>query len=531
MSRFGDAQVPRRVLVRLCRVGRLTVLAGCWKMIFRSSDLGGPAASGAGLRHMVQSAGPNRALRALLAETAWTEDHLARQVNTLATEAGMVLRLDRRSVTHWLAGRRPRPPVPALIAEAFTRELGRPVTIALAGLGTRAPAARARHSDCPVAGPGHLGGGLAQIDGGGNVVRLLQQLGFDDSRRQILAAGVYSVAALEVPGWAQAVARPGAAASSGARLDPVKVSAAELMTRVFSDADRAFGGGHSLDALSAYLAGEIAPLVRASGPGRLRSRVRSAAAELAYLAGFMCFDNEQHARAQAYYRVALDLAAESGDSARYAVTLRAMSVQARVLGHPRHAFHLAETAATTAGRRVPPIRRAFLLGQVAVAAAADGDRGAALSALRAAEHHFDRAASRAAGDPTGGFHLASLAHQEAAVHALLGNQRAAVKALTVSLRHRPATERRSRAITTARLAELHLATGHLDQATTTWHAFLDDYPHLHSARAAKALTHMRERLRPHARHPAARQLLAHAAALHTLPHHQPSTGSLLRRRH
>ncbi len=456
---------------------------------------------------MVRSTGPNRALRALLAEAAWTEDHLARQVNTLATEVGVVLRLDRRSVTHWLAGRRPRPPVPALVAEAFTRELGRPVTVTLVGLGTETSA-----------------------DDGGNVVQMLGRLRFADGRRQVLAAEAYSVAALAVPGWAQAASLPGTAISSGARLDPARLSTAELMTKVFSDADRAFGGGHGLDALSAYLAGEIAPLARASGPGRLHSRALSLAAELAYLAGFMCFDEEQHARAQAYYRVALDLAAEGGDSARYAVTLRAMSVQAGMLGHTRHALHLAETAATTAERRVPPIRRAFLLGQVAVAAAADLDRFAALSALRAAEHHFERADSRAASDSTGVFHRASLAHQEAAVHALLGDQRAAIKALTVSLRHRPVTERRSRAITTARLAELHLTGGHLDQATATWQAFLDDYPHVHSARAAKAFTHMRERLRPHTGHPAVRQLLAHAATLRPPRHDRTSTGSRARQR-
>lgn len=473
---------------------------------------------------MVQPAGPNRALRALLAEAAWTAEQLARQVNVLAAENGTVLRLDRRSVTHWLAGRRPRPPIPALVAEALTRELGRPVTITLAGLGTRTPTARAHDPDCPVPGPAQPGSGRAQVNGGEHAVQMLQQLRFGNSRRQVLAAGAYSVAALAVPGWAQAAVHPGAVGSGGARLDPARVSTVELMSQVFSDADRAFGGAHSLDALSAYLASEVAPLVRASGPSRLRTRVLSAAAELAYLAGFMCFDDEQHARAQAYYRVALDLAAEGRDSTRYAVTLRAMSVQARILGHTREALHLAEIA-TTAGQRVPPIRRAFLLGQVAVAAAADRDRPAALSALRAAEHHFDRAGSHGAGDPMGGFHFAALAHQEAAVHALLGDQRAAVKALTVSLRLRPTTERRSRAITTARLAELHLTTGHLDQAATTWLAFLDDYPHLHSARAAKAFTHMRERLRPHATHPAVRQLLTHAATLRPRPDHRPSTDS------
>jgi hypothetical protein len=83
------------------------------------------------------------------------------------------------------------------------------------------------------------------------------------------------------------------------------------------------------------------------------------------------------------------------------------------------------------------------------------------------------------------------------VRAKLGDRAGAIQALTVSVRHRPAGERRSRAITLARLAELQLDNGELEAACRTWQRFLHDCPHLSSRRVDRALTSMRARLRPH----------------------------------
>ena len=75
----------------------------------------------------------NSALRGLLAEARWTEDALARRVNVLAQEIGLATRLDRRSVSHWLAGRQPRSPLPDLITEALAQRLERQLSVAEAG--------------------------------------------------------------------------------------------------------------------------------------------------------------------------------------------------------------------------------------------------------------------------------------------------------------------------------------------------------------------------------------------------------------
>ncbi|TDD82685.1 hypothetical protein [Actinomadura rubrisoli] len=471
---------------------------------------------------------PNRALRGLLTQTGWTEDQLARRVNALAAESGLVLRLDRRSVAHWLAGRRPRPPVPGLIAEALARGLGHTVTLDDIGLDPRPPAPGGRG---PAGGHGHTDPERRRLQAP-DPATALTHLARTDDHPQGGPDDVYSLAALTVPTFEQATSgQPGAVPAP--RTPPAPrlpagagpVVAAEQMAGVFSDLDTSYGGGHSRKALSTYLAYQVMPHLRARIGPALRRRLLSATNQLVYLCGFMCFDNQQHALAQRYYRVALDLATENNDPAAYAVTLRAMSVQARALGHYQHALALAETAAATS-RAVAPVRQAFLYGQVAVATAATGARADALSALSTAERRLDQTTSRTApglddttppghyhAAPMGHYHPAALAHQQAAVRALLGDHDGAAAALTTSLRLRPPAERRSRAITTARLAELQLQRGHLEQATRTWHSFLDDLPHLTSARATAALNCLRSKLQPHATHVTVKALLTRAATL------------------
>uniref|UniRef100_A0AAU2JYT9 Transcriptional regulator n=1 Tax=Streptomyces sp. NBC_00049 TaxID=2903617 RepID=A0AAU2JYT9_9ACTN len=263
---------------------------------------------------------------------------------------------------------------------------------------------------------------------------LLRQLA-DGSRqrRHLLAAGVYSLAALPLPTWpiaSRAVATVRADPAPGGRLEPAHAAAAEQMMDVFSAVDHAFGGGHSRTALSSYLAHDIGPRLRAPASPRLRERMLAAATQLAYLAGHMHFDDHAHGQAQHYYQAAMDLAAANNDRAGHAMSLRALSVQAGSLGHHSQALALAETAVT--GRtHGPPLRQAFLYGQLAVAHAAIGDRQAALRALTVAERSLDRATSTTL-PPIGGYHPAALAHQEAAVRALFGDRPGAVIALSAS---------------------------------------------------------------------------------------------------
>ncbi len=351
-------------------------------------------------------------------------------------------------------------------------------------------------------------------------MRVLEQLSeLAESGRESELGGAYSLADLGVLPWAAAVAAaaelPQAAAQQArgavaAALEPVHVAGAESMARLFADSDSFFGGGHARTALARYLAYYVAPWLRAPGSRALRSRMLAVAAELTRLCGSMCFDDERHALAQRYYLAALRLAVANRDPVGYAATLGALSAQAHALGHHEQALRIARTAlaAGTAEGELPASQRADLHAQLAVAAAAHGDRAAALEALARA-----RGLQQGGGAP-GGHRSAAQADHEAAVRTLLGDLPGGIRVLSESIRRRPPHERRARAISLAHLAELHLDQGHLDESIAACHAFIDDCTQLHSARARSALHTLVARLRPHAAHHAARQLLARAAAVH-----------------
>ena len=478
---------------------------------------------------MPQQLSPNRQLRKLLVQASWTGQDLATAVNAIGRETSLALRYDRSAVAHWLAGTRPRPSAAALIAEALSRRLGRTITQEHLGF-TTSPGAASSRSTAP--GAAERPGTQDEEESVTTLVRLAQaQTAPDHRRRQLLVGLGYSLTALAVPGFDSRPA-PDAPARDAPAQDPLaqaalaqaarvprsradkvtlfEVEAAEALAVHFRAGDAAFGGGHGRRALAAYLASDLAPRLRRPASPAVRSRLLAAAGRLAYLCAFMCFDDELHGYAQRYYRVALRLATENRDALDYAVALRGMSVQARVLGHYHQAVELAEAAAAnTPGQ---PLRQAFVHGQLAVAAAADRDPHRALAAIGTAERFLDRATGPQT-QLTGAYHWSSLLHQQGTVRELLGDRAGAIGALRESLRHRPTAERRSRAIILAELAELQLDEGRLDQAVATWNQFLDEYPTLASARSDTAVAILRARVRPHGRNPAARALLERTAVL------------------
>lgn len=445
---------------------------------------------------------PNDRLRTLLAEARWTGGDLARGVNAVAAESGLRLEYRRASVAQWLAGGQPRPPVPELVTEALSRVLGRLISLTDAGFtgtGQRDQEGGTNEAEGIAAGTELTG--LGRIAG--------------STRREALRYSVYSLSALMVPGLPEAadmVAKASSAAQHPLRVGKTEIAAATTTIRMFAEADETLGASLVRAPLADYLARTVAPWLRATAAtDDVQRRMLTVAAELAYLCGFMCFDDELHGPAQRYYRTALRLSAEAGDPAAYAITLRSMSTQARVLGHHRQAARLAETAVETAGTKVPARTRAFLLGQEAVAAAAEGDRHRAVSVLSAAERELDAVTSTSS--VVGAYHHGSLAHQQAAMLACLGDKPGAISALQESLRHRPPSEHRSRAITQARLAELQLGCGRVEEAAGTWNRFLDTYSIVSSGRANTAIVTLRARMRPHRKIPAVRSLLHRATTL------------------
>jgi tetratricopeptide (TPR) repeat protein len=320
---------------------------------------------------------------------------------------------------------------------------------------------------------------------------------------------------LTVPTWSALGTHRSASGvgTTATSVGPQEVGSATTMLDVFAVVDLAFGGGRAHPALSAYLRSTVAPWLRAGTSPAVHRDLLVAAARLSYLCGFTCFDEELHGVAQRYYQTGLRLAAEADDSTDYAILLRGLSAQAHHLGHREQARELAQSAVQTAGTWAPAQTRAFLLGQLAVTAAASGDHDAAIIHLRAAESLLEHTNSTHTAIAV--YHHAALYDHHAEVWAHSGDRRAAIKALSRSLRHRSAHERRARAVTLARLGELQLADGHLEQACDTWQQFLDDYPWLSSGRVHTALATLRSRIRPLSNHPAAHALNQRAATMNT----------------
>jgi tetratricopeptide (TPR) repeat protein len=439
---------------------------------------------------------PNEPLRLVLLEAGWSGQSLADAVNTAGAEAGLPLHYGRASVTHWVSGMRPRPPVPELIAEALSRRLRRRVSTGEIGFAG---------DDTPADGEDD-GAQEREPDAMKRLIEL------NAGPRQLVRDCAYTIAGLSVPDWIIAVAGTAPGPRGPGSVTPAQVETAQAMTRVFSDADSTFGGGQAQQALAGYLAENIAPLLHARMPAATRRKLFGVATELTYLQAFMCFDEERHGTAQRYYRIALRLAAENRDAEAYAVTLRAMSVQAHILGHHHEATDLADAALSAVPATAAPVTHAFLRGQAAVAAAGAGDERTALVQFNIAERLIERASSTTT-TAVGVYHQSSLAYQQAVMLDSLGDKAGARKALTASLRDRPAAERRARAITLARLAELQLGQGHLEEAVATWNSFLDDLPQLRSGRARTAFKTMRSRLRAHQRSRVAKVILQRATAI------------------
>lgn len=463
----------------------------------------------------------------MIAEAGWTGAELARRVNKAASDAGFPLSLDRRAVSFWLAGRCPRSPLPALIAEALSRGLNRPVALNEIGMGGRVRGLSSLDDQTCTVDSKELGSNQA-LNLGVTLAELARK-----GRKHKRSPYPYSLslitplpwekATMELSRYGERITTGSSECASNLALTADWLAVAEQLSWLFTDCDSVFGGGYARVTLADYLASVVAPRLRITNASTLRTRLCSVAAELTYRCGFMCFDDGQHGLAQRYYGTALHLASEAGDPGVYAVTLRALSVQACSLGHYRHARELADAAAF-GQKNMKPSLSALLLGQVAVAAAGEGDRTAALTALAAAERDAAQAASRIESDCLAartaasetprmgrpivrGCHLAVVAHQEAEVRRLLGDESGAIKAMRSSLDCCPPAERRFRALSNARLAQLYLACKDLERAAHAWNSFLDEYPLLRSRRATEALRHMHGLLHPYSASETVRKLL------------------------
>jgi hypothetical protein len=182
------------------------------------------------------------------------------------------------------------------------------------------------------------------------------------------------------------------------------------MTRRLADADDLYGGGHARATVAAYVTRDVAPLLRGT-TGKARPALFRAAAEVAYLAGWMAADGGASGLAQRYYVQAVRLGDEAGDPLVRSTALRSMAVQAVEFGHAAAGLALADAAAAGLRQRCPLRTRAWITGMQAEANAVAGNRRQALALLRVAEQDLERADSLPESQWTGNYRRESFEHR------------------------------------------------------------------------------------------------------------------------
>ncbi|MBV2353629.1 regulator [Streptomyces sp. J2-1] len=463
---------------------------------------------------------PNRQLATLIAEAGFSNAGLARRVDQLGLEHGLDLRYDKTSVTRWLRGQQPRGTTPALIAEVFTRRLGRRLTAQDLGLDACAPVYAGLEFAATSEEAVEIVAGLWRKDSGSHTE--LRKIAFTPaglvvpSRDWLIGKADDRVArepAPRVPAQLRpttargatdpllpGAARPRVAAVRlpGHRVTGGDIAALRSVGDLFRTLDDAYGGGHARQALVRYLEHECEPMLRGSYDEHTGRRLFGAAADLTRLAGWTSYDIGAHGLAQRYFVQALRLSQAAGDRAYGSYVLVTMSRQAVHLGHGREAVQLARVAQQGAGSGATAAVQAMLHAAEARAHGVMGEVRACTGALVRAERAMEAARP---GDEVPhwarSFDEAQLAHEFAHCHRDLQQFRAAAQYAERSLQLRAPGHARSRLLCRVVLATARLGLGELDAACALAAEAAAQAAEMRSVRAVEYVRDFERRLEPY----------------------------------
>ncbi|GAA0657238.1 hypothetical protein GCM10010193_04860 [Kitasatospora atroaurantiaca] len=482
----------------------------------------------------------NPRLAALIEEAGFSHAGLARRVDQLGLEHGLDLRYDKTSVTRWLRGQQPRGATPALIAEVFTRRLGRRFTAQDIGLDACAPVyAGLEFAETPQEAVDIVASMWRKDIGPASELRRIAftPAGLVVPSRDWLIGRTDERVARDgsVPGLADAAsarpAIPGARApqpalgrvpaqsrgtapggpGSGEPADPSgreqrpplrvgrgDIAAIRAVGDLFRALDQAYGGGHARQALVRYLESEAEPMLRGRYGEQIGRALFGAVADLTRLAGWTSFDIAAHGLAQRYFVQALRLSQAAGDRVLGGYVLTTMSQQAVHLGHGREAIQLARVAQQGVGTVAAPVVQSLMHAAEARGHALMGDVRSCTTALVRCERSL--AAARPGDDlPSWARHFdeAQLADEFAHCYRDLQQWRPAAQHAEKSLRLRAPAYARSRIFCRMVLATSRLGMGDVDEACTMATEALRAAGEMRSARTVEYLRDFHRRLTPY----------------------------------
>lgn len=458
---------------------------------------------------------PNRQLAALIAEAGFSNAGLARRVDQLGLEHGLDLRYDKTSVTRWLRGQQPRGTTPALIAEVFTRRLGRRLSAQDLGLDACAPVYAGLEFAATPEEAVDIVSGLWRKDCGSHVE--LRKIAFTPAGLVVpsrdwligraderVGRGESGPGGLRVPQQSpgglprQRTVDRGTDRGPGQRVSGGDIAALRSVGELFRTLDHAYGGGHARQALVRYLEHEAEPMLRGTYGETTGRRLFGAVADLTRLAGWTSYDIAAHGLAQRYFVQALRLAQAAGDRAFGSYVLVTMSRQAIYLGHGREAVQLTRVAQQGVGLSAPPVVQALLHAVEARGHGALGEGRACAASLVRAERALEAARS---GDEVPhwarSFDEAQLADEFGHCHRDLQQYRQAVQHAERSLQLRPPGLARSRLFCRVVLASARLGLGELDQACVLGAEAAHQASEMRSARATEYVREFERRLEPY----------------------------------
>ncbi|MFD5916160.1 transcriptional regulator [Kitasatospora sp. NPDC058201] len=272
---------------------------------------------------------PNARLAEWLARTGLSNAGFARRVKAAAQQAGHPqVAPDATAVRRWLAGNRPRRPLPGIIADVVSATVGYRVTSHELGLGESPAEDRSLlyNRDWVV------------------TVDTVSDLGRADvDRRRFLAAAPFAAVAATGPSRDWLLNVLDQEPEPGPRVLLEDVSAVRNMFSEFQRVDIFQGGGSGRLLLTQYMNIHVYPLLRRPQPDDVRRALCEAAAEQTYLLGWMAYDSGEHGTAQRYLIQSLRLAEESRNVPLGAHVLAGMADQATLLGHPDEGLRLAQS--------------------------------------------------------------------------------------------------------------------------------------------------------------------------------------------